>query len=135
METDLHRRPSQPLSTDEIRRWSRDIPLESPEPSIEKGIVGRLYSDICRLYKEVLYTIFDTKDAKLSKPLHRMLESGYTCLLTWGTDYGVGYGELDRAIRNSKRLQHSTVKLMVSICDILTKGELPFVCGAGMSDS
>lgn len=122
METDLHQRPSQPLSTDEIRKWSWQTSLETPEPSLEKGIVGQLYSDICRLYKEVLYTIFDTKDAKLPKPLYRMLESGYTCLLTWGTDYGVGYGELDRAIRSSIRLQHSTVKIMISICDILTEG-------------
>ena len=54
-----------------------------------------------------------------SNAMFRTLEREYSYLQLWCDGYGVPFGHLDAILAESKRLRHSTLRLLVSICHTL----------------
>jgi len=82
------------------------------------GGIARLYSSVCDLYRCILPKL--SSDESIPTSLYRKLERGYSSVILWSYDYGVGHGKLDLALAHSREIRDATISFLVRMIDILS---------------
>jgi hypothetical protein len=102
----------------EIEKWQYSVYGTCSEPSSSRseGLATRLTAGISELFRLLL----GHDQTQISTSTLRTLEREYGYLQLWCDGYGVRDGDLDAILAESKRLRHSTYRLLASICDTLT---------------
>jgi hypothetical protein len=99
----------------EIERWqhtvSRNVRSGAPSSNHE-GLASRL----SRAASELFCLLLIQARLQLTKETFRSLEREYGYLKLWCDGYGATLGDLDVIISESKRLRHTTYRLLVSVC-------------------
>jgi hypothetical protein len=102
----------------EIVQWQRsvfhDAGLESSS-SKPDGTAYRVSTSACELFR----LLVDHAENHIPKSVLRALERECGYLQLWCDGYGVSSGELDAILAESRRLRHSTYRLLASICHTL----------------
>ncbi|KAH6640130.1 hypothetical protein F5144DRAFT_484433 [Chaetomium tenue] len=104
----------------EIKRWQQSVVRDGDtEASSSKrdGFTSRLSKAACALF----HLCLDQGHLRTIRPHRRKLSRVYGYLQLWCDGYGALSGDLDVALSESKRLRHSTYRLLVSICHILAE--------------
>jgi hypothetical protein len=103
----------------EIEKWQYLVSYggcSEPSSSRSEGLATRLTAGISKLFRLLL----GHAQPQISTSTLRTLEREYGYLQLWCDGYGVRDGDLDAILAESKRLRHSTYRLLASICDTLT---------------
>jgi hypothetical protein len=106
----------------DIDLWRRDSSVFGVTSPEDKGIVSQLYDRTSLLYEGILRS-FLRFEPKIHRPVYRRLESGYYGLNTWGSNFNVEIGNLDRTLENSQELRRETISIMVHLCKTLCTGD------------
>jgi len=103
----------------DIKQWRDSVLME------EETAPDRPYTPILRLFTTAssLYgLLLECVEGLLPTPDIRRLERERDRLRLWADGYGVVSGNLDRVLADTRRMRHSTICLLVSICRTLVKG-------------
>ncbi|KAK4153805.1 hypothetical protein C8A00DRAFT_33418 [Chaetomidium leptoderma] len=102
----------------EIEQWQRSVlnnGTSGPSSSKTEGLASRLGTTASELFRLAL----NHGQLRAPKSAYSKLQREYGYLQLWCDGYGVVAGDLDLILAESKRLRHSTVRLLVNICHIL----------------
>jgi len=104
-----------------IQRWQHSVPPHAAGASAEASsstdlaLASRLATSALKLFGLLL----GHARAQTSHAAFRALEREYGHLKLWSDGYGVVSGQLDAVFVDSRRLRHSTYRLLGSICQVL----------------
>jgi hypothetical protein len=105
--------------------WPRQHTITADTLLQEGSDLAHLYIECARLYRLILRHASSQKG--ISKDIYRGLENGYSSLVLWADDYGVGDGGLDVRLERCQELQRTTLEFLVSIGKTLSESTLkPF---------
>ena len=103
----------------DIKQWQDSVLTEEKAaPDGSDTPILRLFTAAGSLYGLLLKSV----ETLLPTPEFRRLEREHHRLELWGDGYGVVSGNLDHVLADAKRMRHSTICLLVTICRTLAKG-------------
>ena len=103
----------------DVEQWRDSVLME------EETAPDRPYTPILALFTTAssLYgLLLECVEGLLPTPDIRRLERERDRLRLWADGYGVVSGNLDHVLADTRRMRHSTICLLVSICRTLVKG-------------
>lgn len=104
-----------------IGKWQQGI---SSEYDTEKQslLIAQLYAACSGLFSHLLAILRGQSSIKQFTIISLERSLGY--LVLWADGYGVKDGQLDSMLGRSRRARQSTFRLLVSVCQTLTKRKL-----------
>jgi uncharacterized C2H2 Zn-finger protein len=99
-----------------IVEWQKAI---SPDRGNDEPLVANLYKACSDLYHDILEAL--SKNASLDQAIILDLRRSYSYLVLWADGYSVSSGALDASLDKSKRAKRSTIRLLFSICQTVSK--------------
>ncbi|KAI0602749.1 hypothetical protein F4775DRAFT_155029 [Biscogniauxia sp. FL1348] len=102
---------------DPILRWQQTVSTECDVE--EPPLVTHLYQACVELYSGILAKL--SNDCSIERSILLNLQRSHSYMVLWADGYGVNDGLLDTSLDRSRRARYSTLRLLSSICQILTK--------------
>ncbi|ETS86364.1 hypothetical protein PFICI_00192 [Pestalotiopsis fici W106-1] len=106
---------------DMVLKWQQSV--KDDHHIDEKPPVSHLFAVCSEFYAEIVAQL-GTNPAT-ERGLLLKLQRSHSYLILWADGYGVAEGQLDASLDKSRRVKRTTINLLISICQILTKRLLP----------
>ncbi|KAI4593857.1 hypothetical protein KJ359_008898 [Pestalotiopsis sp. 9143b] len=106
---------------DLVLKWQQSVSQD--RYADDQPLVSHLYAVCSDFYAELVSQI--GADQKTDPSLLLRLQRSHSYLILWADGYGVAQGQLDSSLDRSRRAKQSTINLLISICQTLTKRLLP----------
>lgn len=105
---------------DLVLKWQQSVSQD--RYADDQPLVSHLYAVCSDFYAELVSQI--GADQKTDPTLLLRLQRSHSYLILWADGYGVAQGQLDSSLDRSRRAKQSTINLLISICQTLTKREM-----------
>lgn len=102
-----------------IAKWQQGI--SSEHDTEEQPLIARLYAACSELFSDLLTTL--RRQPSIERSTIVSLERSHGYLVLWADGYGVKDGQLESMLDRSRRARQSTLRLLMSICQTLTRRE------------
>jgi hypothetical protein len=103
--------------TNDIIEWQRAI---SPDRNNDEPLlIANLYKACSALYVDILEKL--SSDPSFKKEILLSLQRSHSYLVLWADGYSVSSGLLDASLDKSRRAKRSTIRLLCSISQTITK--------------
>ncbi|KEY65507.1 hypothetical protein S7711_09297 [Stachybotrys chartarum IBT 7711] len=99
-----------------IVKWQQGV---SPDRNTDEPLVAHLYKACSELYMAALKEL--AGDTSIDEAILLGLQRSHSYLVLWADGYSVSDGSLDASLDNSWRAKRSTLRLLISICQTITK--------------
>ncbi|KAK7956505.1 uncharacterized protein PG986_005727 [Apiospora aurea] len=104
-----------------VAEWQQSITaIRDPEDHPDDPpLLAQLYGACSVLFRDIL-TVF-TSNSSIDKPALLSLQRSQSYLVLWADGYGVSDGLLDKSLDKSRRARATTLRLLYSVSQTLTK--------------
>ncbi|KAF3012669.1 hypothetical protein E8E14_011448 [Neopestalotiopsis sp. 37M] len=106
---------------DMVLKWQQSV--RDDHHIDEKPPVSHLFTVCSEFYAEIVAQL--SANSATERGLLLKLQRSHSYLILWADGYGVTEGHLDASLDKSRRVKRSTINLLISICQTLTKRLLP----------
>ncbi|KAK8060007.1 hypothetical protein PG996_009937 [Apiospora saccharicola] len=112
---------------DRVAEWQQSITeIRDPEDhSDDPPLIAPLYKACSAVFRDIITHI--SSDFSIDKSVQLSLERSQSYLVLWADGYGVSDGLLDKSLDKSRRARATTLRLLFSVSQTLTKRLFQFV--------
>jgi hypothetical protein len=105
---------------DMVLKWQQSV--RDDHHIDEKPPVSHLFTVCSEFYAEIVAQL--SANSATERGLLLKLQRSHSYLILWADGYGVTEGHLDASLDKSRRVKRSTINLLISICQTLTKRKI-----------
>ncbi|KAK8042350.1 hypothetical protein PG994_012833 [Apiospora phragmitis] len=112
---------------DRVAEWQQPItdtrdPEDHPD---DPPLIAQLYESCSVLFRDIIIDF--AGDSSVDKSILLSLQRGQSYLVLWADGFGVSDGLLDKSLDKSRRARASTLRLLFSVSQTLTKRLVQFI--------